>query len=74
MTKEILIFDKGECVGKVEADVATDDLVSAFTCIAEDGSPLYILYLPGMSYGIVISKETYCCIERSVDERDEEDD
>lgn len=74
MTKEILIFDKGNCVGQVEVDVATDDLVTAFTCLAEDGSPLYVLYLPDMEYGVVIPKETYCRIEKNVDERDEEDD
>lgn len=74
MTKEILIFDKGDCVGRVEVDVATDDLVCAFTCLAEDGSPIYILYLADMDYGIVVTKALYCRIEAAVDERDEEDD
>lgn len=73
MTKEILIFDKGDCVGQVEVDVATDDLVSTFTCLAEDGSPIYIVYLADMDYGIVISKEIYCHIEKNIDARDEED-
>lgn len=74
MTKEILIFDKGDCVGQVEVEIAVEDLVSAFTCLTEDGSPLYVLYLPDMDYGVVIPKETYCRIEKNVDARDEEDD
>lgn len=73
MTKEILIFDKGDCVGQVEVDVATDDLVSAFTCLAEDGSPIYVVYLADMDYGIVVTKELYCRIEKAMAEQDEED-
>lgn len=73
MTKEILIYDKGDCVGQVEVDVATDDLVSTFTCLAEDGSPIYVVYLADMDYGILIPKELYCRIEAAVDERDEEE-
>lgn len=74
MTKEILVFDKGTCVGQVEVEIAVEDLVSVFTCLTEDGSPLYVLYLLDMDYGIVISKEVYCRIEKNIDARDEEED
>ena len=72
MTKEILVYDKGECVGQVEIDAETDDLVSILTCINEDGSPLYVVYLGNMEYGIVVPKDLYCRIEEAVDEQDEE--
>lgn len=73
MTKEILIFDKGDYVGKVEVDVATDDLIRSFSCIAEDGSAIYVILFADMEYGVVIPKETYCRIEKAMAEQDEED-
>lgn len=73
MSKELLIFDKGKCVGMVDVDVATDDLVSTFTCLAEDGSPIYVVYLADMDYGILIPKKLYCRIEAAVDEQEEDD-
>lgn len=72
MTKEILVFDKGTCVGQVEVEIAVEDFVVAFAVLTEDGSSLYVLYLPDMDYGIVISKEVYCHIEKNIDARDEE--
>jgi len=73
MTKEILIFDKGDCVGQVEVDVATDDLISAFTCVAEDGSAIYVIFFADMEYGIAVPKDLYCRIEKAMGEQDEED-
>lgn len=73
MAKEMLIYDKGKCIGMVDVEVETDDLICTFTCLAEDGSPIYVVYLADMDYGILIPKELYCRIEAAVDEREEEE-
>lgn len=65
--KEITIFDHDKCVGVVEVELEDDDLVSVFTALDADENPIYVLCVPDMGYGIVISKEIYCRMNESLD-------
>jgi len=72
MTKSILIYDFGKCLGTIDVELAEDDLVSVFTVVDDNDNPLYILYVADMEYGIVVSKEIYCCMNEALNAAEEE--
>lgn len=73
MKKEILVFNHDQCLGTIEVEVAEDDLVSVFTGVDDYENPIYICYLAGMDYGVVISKEIYCRMNEAMDVAEDED-
>jgi hypothetical protein len=72
MKKEILVFDHDKCLGTIEVDVATDDLVSVFTGVDDNEAPIYICYFADMDYGISIPKSLYCRMNEALDAADAE--
>jgi hypothetical protein len=60
MTKFILIFDHGECVGKLEIEPAPDQeaVMEIIDATLPDGGNIYVLHILDMDYGIVISEKT----------------
>ena len=68
----VMIFDHNRYCGSMDIEQDGSSLLSVFEAEDPDGIKLCVLYVMGMDYAIVISRETYDKINATLD-RDEEE-
>ena len=67
----VMIFDHNRYCGSMDIDQDGSSLLSVFEAEDPDGVKLCVLYVMGMDYAIVISKETYDKINTFLDQGEE---
>lgn len=72
MYKEILVYDKGKCIGTLDVQIEPNSLLSVSDGTDTNGREFYILYVTDMDYGILITKEIYDKINRAIERGDDE--